>query len=168
MAQSTAQSTYDTDLVITLSRAVVQQLAPEELPLFRVASQAYLRNPQCVPAAGEAKDDMLGFGPGEAVALLTPVVLPVAAAVISFLIDEVGKALRSQSAATVQAAVTRLFQGAAAQNGSGERPPALTPEQFAQVRAVAFKKARLLGLSESRAKLLADAITGGVAVQGGT
>jgi hypothetical protein len=69
-----AAGTPDDELVALLARAAVERAAPEELPLFRATSSAYFEDPGALERQA-SKDDMLGFGPGAVVVLLTPVAL---------------------------------------------------------------------------------------------
>jgi hypothetical protein len=64
-------------LATDVARDLVGQLAPEEMPLFRATSEAYLKDPQKVLKEHTGEDEMLGFGTGEVVSLLTPVALAV-------------------------------------------------------------------------------------------
>jgi hypothetical protein len=152
-------------LVTTLSREALAEIAPQELPLFRATSEAYFKDPEKTLANRGAKDDPLGFGAGEAVVLLTPVVLAISADVVKFLLEEVKKSAKDQSAAFIGEMVKQMFKKVSP--ATKEKPPALTPEQLAQVRQIAVKKARQLKLSDDRAKTLADAIVGGLAVASG-
>jgi len=143
-------------------------LAPEELPLFRATSQAFLQNPKRVLAGQNAGDDMLGFGVGEAAALLTPAVLAVASGVINFLIAEITKTARTEGRLLIQDTVRRLFKRFYVQTVTDqEQPPALTTEQLAQVQAIALQQARQMKLSDPRARVLADAIVGSLAIANG-
>ena len=81
--------TGDTQLIIDLSRDLLAQVAPQELPLFRAASQAYQSDPDALSKSGGEKDEMLGFGAGEVAALLTPAVLLITSEVVKFLAEEV-------------------------------------------------------------------------------
>lgn len=149
------------DLVIEISRDLVAQLAPEELPLFRVTSQAFLQNPKRVLAGQGAGDDMLGFGLGDAVALLTPAALAVASSVLTFLVAEMTKAASTEGKSLVQDTVHQLFKKIRSPTKSnGKQLPPLTTEQLVQVRAIALKHAHQMKLSDPRAKVLADAIVG--------
>jgi hypothetical protein len=107
---------------------------------------------------------MLGFGPGDAVVLLTPIVLAVISDVATFLIEEVKKAAQAESAAWINASVEAMFaKFRPADKEEKGKPPPLTPEQLAQVRRIVVNKARQLKLSDERAKTLADTVVGGLA-----
>ncbi len=161
----------DRQLIGDLSREVVGRLAPWELPLFEPHSRAYFANPDGVAPDEGDKARSLGFDAGQAVALITPVVLPVVAEVVGFVTREVLKSAREESPALIGDLVRRLFKGfrpAAGAEGPVVplEPPPLTRKQLARVREIAFEKARRLELPEDRAALLADALVGGLATAG--
>jgi hypothetical protein len=149
-------------LIAELARDLVSQVAPQELPLYRVASEAYFKNPAKIQAGQTGQDEMLGFGPGEAAAFLTPVILATLSAVITFLAGEVKKSLKEEAGGLVNEAVKQMFT--IFRQKEKESPPSLTPAQLAQVRAIVLKQANVYKLSESRSKLLADAIVGKLAI----
>lgn len=71
MADSTQQ-----DLVASVAREIVGEVAPRELALFRPLSQAYFKDPEKTLKGGGGSDKMLGFGSVAAVgALRTPLIL---------------------------------------------------------------------------------------------
>jgi hypothetical protein len=160
----------DDELVALLARATVERAAPEELPLFRATSAAYFQDPAALERQ-QAKDDMLGFGPGAAVVLLTPVALTVSREVLQFLREQVSKYAREEGEGAVKRLLDRLVKGkpkeeeAAAGGASppAAAPPELSDEQLKEVRRVALEKARQLRLSEEKAGLLADSLVGALA-----
>ena len=151
-------------LAADVARDLVSQMAPQEMPLFRANSQAYFKDPQKMLADQPGKDEMLGFGTGEVVAYLTPVVLSVAVEVIKFLTEEVRKSLQSESSSAINDAVKGMFSRFRPVAAQAEKPASvtLTVEQLQQVRKLAFDKARQLRLSEARATQLADSLIGGL------
>ncbi len=160
--------TQQQQLVADLSREVVARIAPQELPVFRAHSRAYFADQGQVLRGGQGQDEMLGFGVGEAVAFLTPVVLPVMTAVVQYLTVEVTKSARAEGATLIGERVKQLFKRfrpaeATGEYGHAASPPVLTQEQLGQVRQVAFEKALQLKLSAERAGLLADAVVGNLA-----
>ncbi len=161
-------STADDARVTALARAAVERAAPEELPLFRATSEAYLRDPAALERqrAG-SKDDMLGFGAEAAMVLVTPVALSVATDVLRFLGEQIRRVARKEGEGAVDALVDRVAgrdDDAAAPAAPAEPPPLeLTDEQLEQVRAVALEKAKLLKLPDAKAELLADSLVGSLA-----
>jgi hypothetical protein len=153
-----SSGTSERSLVVEVSRDLVATLAPGEMAVFRPVSTAFYDDP--AKLRSETGDAMLGFGPGEVVILITPVVLTVMGEVVSFLVSEVGKALPQAMSTSIDGGVRALFRKF---HSPGDAPSAvhgLTHDQLARVRSIAFEKARQGGVSEHRAELLADATVG--------
>jgi hypothetical protein len=164
--ETTEQDRFVSDVVREIGRDVIAEIAPQELPLYRANSEAFLeqsRRRRSQPGAG--KDDLLGFGSGEAVAFLTPAVLAVLIEVVSYLAAEAKKTFKEEGAGVVNDTVRRLFKGLRSGENAPE-PPALSAEQLAQVRRIVLLQAGKLNLSSERSKILADAVIGRLAVQG--
>ena len=142
-------------------RAFVARTAPQELPLYRSISESYLRNPENVAGTSRGKDEMLGFGMGEAVTYLTPVLLPVLSSVFKFLADELKSSLHDQH---LVGDLLKRVLGKAQSPSVPDGGPSLTREQLAQVRKLAFDRAMELKLKDTQASLLADSIVGSLAV----
>jgi hypothetical protein len=160
-------STYN-QLVSEVTRDVITQMAPQEVPLVRATSEAYFKNPEKVLATHTGKDEMLGFGTGEVVTLLTPIALAVINEVVTFLVEELKKSVKDEGASFVSVSVKAFFKkfrpAEKTEKPEKQVPPPLTGEQLARVREIALKKARQLKLSERSAKLLADSLVGSLAV----
>ncbi|HEX2324073.1 MAG TPA: hypothetical protein VHQ00_01675 [Chloroflexota bacterium] len=172
----------DEELIASVAREQVAQLAPQELPLFRAQSAAYFEDPQKALQGDRSGEDMLSFGPEVAFALLTPVILSVTSTVLSAVAEELGRTLGEESRGVAGDLVRRLFRrpptgaqdasgvgesGAAGESGGGVQPapvPVLTAAQLARVRQSAFERARQLDVPEARASLLADSLVGSLAL----
>jgi hypothetical protein len=151
-----------------IARGAIARVAPQELPIFRVQSDAYFRSPEAAlnrAAASRAKDKALGFGVTEAMTLLTPVALAVAAGVVSFLLEIAHESVKSEASDALGKAVRGLLKRNAADATAkpADQTSALTAEQLALVRQTALDKALQLELPESQASLLADAVAGSLA-----
>lgn len=144
-------------LITDVVRDIIVQTAPEELPLFRATSTAYFKNADRVLKGQVSKDELLGFGAGEAVSLLTPYVFVVVTEVVRFVIVEVQKSVATESADLISDIVKKLFKRVRPEENN---LLPLTSAQLAQVYKVAYESARRLNLSNDRARLLADAIKG--------
>ena len=158
--RSVAAATPD-DLVAALARATVERAAPEELPLFAPMSEAYLADPKALEP-GKGRDEMLGFGVDAAVLLVTPVALQVARDVLGFLHEQLRERAREQGEGAIDRLLARIVRRKD-EPAAAEAVPELTDAQLEQVRALAFEKARLLKLSDTRAELLADSLVGSLA-----
>jgi hypothetical protein len=155
----------DDPLLADVAREVVAGAAPEELPLYRAASEAYLEDPERALEQRSPRDETLGFGADVALTLLTPIALAVTTDVLRFLRAELTKQAKEEGSQAVGELVRRLFKKfrAPAEQKGEPVPPPLTEAQLDQVRALAYEKAIQLRLSEERADLLADAVAGGLA-----
>lgn len=160
------------DLVGELARAVVLRIAPEEQGLFEETEADYVRDPGLVLRGG-VRDEAVGFGLD--MALLTPYVLAVGAAVVQFLSavvsDAVHDAVRDELTPAIAGRIRQLLRrddpAAADRRGSGRRDRAgLTAEQAREVRRVALRHALQSGLDDEKAALLADAFVGTLLVNG--
>src|SRR5574341_276932 len=154
----------DNPLIAEVAKYLVSTLAPEELPLFRANSEAYFKNPEKALARQPGKDDLLGFGDGEAIVFVTPIVIAVTSDVVKFVAEEVKKSAQAEGTTLIGDTVKAMFKKLhPPDNQNKKTPPPLTAEQLTQVRAIAFKKARQLKLSEDRARILADSMVGSLA-----
>lgn len=166
MTEPSRPTVPDRNLVDEFAKQVLADVAPEELAIFDETAEEYHQDPQGVLSAS-GRDEAIGFGLD--LAMLTPYVLAVAGSVLGFLLDTVGDAAKTESKPIITDLVHRLFRrGKDDQKGKPETPdeptPGLSAEQAAQVREVAMARAHDLKLPESKARLLADAIVGGLTV----
>ena len=76
--------TTQNQLIADLARDVVTEIAPQELPMFRLQSEAYFKDPDSALEGHAGGEDMLGFGAGAAAAFLTSAVLAVTTAIVKF------------------------------------------------------------------------------------
>ena len=162
-------NTYvDDDLVREFSRQIVGRAAPEELPMFRLSTDAYFAAAHRRPAPRwrrDGRDEMLGFGVGEAVTLLTPFVLPVASTVLEYLVKDLAAAAGEHGKEAVGRLLRRVFRhGEDPATAAPGGPVPLSAEQLRRVRTLAFEKARQLDLPEAKAALLADSVAGSLVV----
>ena len=158
----------DSQLVSEIARGIIAEVAPDELPMFGMASDAYMRDP--TRAAGNADpDEMLGFGGGE-LELLTPVVLTVTSGVVSYLLNSVLAAAKTEGQAVIQQRVRQLFKrfsaAESAPSAAASPSPGLTRDQLVEVRRVAFEIATRTGVTAAQAALVADSTVGQLAIAG--
>ncbi|MGE0227546.1 MAG: hypothetical protein AB7I38_02955 [Dehalococcoidia bacterium] len=164
------QHAVDDALVAQLARDAVARTAPEELPLFRATSAAYFDDPESLQRE-RSGDDMLGFGVGEALVLVTPVALSIAREVLDFVTDEIRRHAREAGTEAIDALVERLRKKKepdavapdAAEPAPSAEVPLLSGDQLRRVRALAVEKAQALALPPDKADLLADSLVGSLA-----
>jgi len=155
-------------LIATVARDLVFEMAPHEIPLFRANSEAYFKDPEKMLKSEAGKDEMLGFGTAEAMSLLTPVVLAVSVEVVKFVTEEVKKSVKTEGSSVINDVVKSVFKKyrpAAAPERQVTSTP-LTVEQLQEVHKLALQKARQLKLHEAKAKQLADALVGDLVAPG--
>jgi hypothetical protein len=140
------------EVVKSIGMELVTRLAPEELPLYpSLVNQFEGTN----DGGGKASsgDQILGFGAGEAMILLTPVILSFARSFWQALVD--------QAAQTALRGVLQHLQVRRTGHQHGAKEvPRLSEEQVQLVRKIAEQQARRLNVSDGQAGLLADAMVG--------
>jgi hypothetical protein len=150
------------DLVQGLAAVVVEELEPDELAVFEETADEYFEDPQAV-LDPKRRDEAVGFGLDAE--LLTPIVLAVAGPVVEYLTALVVEATGEGIKPTLVRMLRRMLRirEVAAETPVPE-PPLLTQQQVEHVRSIAYARACDVGLQEDRARLLADAVAGGVRV----
>jgi hypothetical protein len=151
----------DTELVRDLAEAVVDEVAPEEAPIFSALADAYVKDPERALSQLGGGGDPLGFGIDSAVVMMTPVAMLVAAEVVRHLSDQLLPPVVGRGKRAVERSFRRLLRRSSASDIAGEEAPVrLTTDQLAQVRRIAVEKARQAGVSKDKADLIADALVG--------
>ena len=152
----------DEDLVTSLAREMVEECAPEELPMFEVTSEVFVADPDRVEKEA-ARDEMLGFGIETALVAIAPYALAIARHVVATLLEQVEASLAEESQGVVRDRVRALFKRFRGSQTATEDSPGLTSEQLGRVKAAAIAKASELGLPEAQGRLLADSVAGSLA-----
>lgn len=149
------------ELSFELARAALDEVAPDEVPLLDALGLDFVE----ASSAPSQRDGALGFD-------VTQVAMAVAAssvavAVKDYLLGTVEAFATDQGAEHLGRMVRRLKRRRRTANGlvdpqgaGAEADVDLSPEEISEVRRRAFVHARGLGLSQAKADLLADAITG--------
>jgi hypothetical protein len=152
-------------LVTEVARDQVEQIAPQEAPIFPLLSEAYFQDPEKAHQRQGGKDEMLGFAVEAGVVLLTPIVMTVTREVVEFVAGVVMTSVQTQSSSLVDEFVKKMFKKFRREGeAKGEKlPPPLTREQIGRVREIALEKARQLKLAPDQAALLADSLVGSLA-----
>jgi hypothetical protein len=150
--------------IAEVARDQVEQIAPQEAPIFPLLSEAYFQDPDKMLEA-QGKDEMLGFGLEVGAVLLTPVVITVTKEVVEFVAGVVMTSLQTQSSSLINEYVKKMFDKFRREGEAKGKtlPPPLTREQIVRVREIALEKGRQLQLSPSQAGLLADSLVGSLA-----
>jgi len=152
-------SAENNQLIADVARDIVAQTAPEELLLFRVTSVEYFKNPEKALKQQAGKDEMLGFGGGEVVTLLTPIVLTVMTEVVTFAMATVKESLVQGSADLLNEHAKKMFKKFRAEgNNQAGTPAPFTLQQIARVHKLVYEKFLHLELSDALANRLSDAV----------
>ena len=152
-------------LIADVARDIIAQTEPGELPLFRAISTEYFKRPAEAAKNQSGRDELLGFGIGDAVPLVTPAMLVVMTQVVAFLTEVVRQSFVEESANLVNEQVRSMFKKFRLEGERDELAPApLTREQLVQIHKQAYEKFLQLKLSESRANNLADAVVASLIV----
>ncbi len=67
----------ENQLIVDLSRQVMEDVAPREKRVFKTISEAYFKNPEKTLKGEGGEDELLGFGIGEVSLILTPFILEI-------------------------------------------------------------------------------------------
>lgn len=137
------------EIVGTLGRELVSDLAPEELPLYPSLLSQY-QGAKPGRGGSSSDDQLLGFGVAETLTMLTPVILSFTS---SFWQALVAEAAQSSAHGVLEYVKAHL-------PGHHAAAPPLTAGQLQLVRTVAEREARRLDIPEGQSGLLADAMVG--------
>jgi hypothetical protein len=139
-----------------LVRDVVADAAPEELPLIAALDKLSDARVSHRLARGKRRRDPLGFGVGEAVVLMTPIVWTAVQAVVNRVTDSATDSLLRKTHNTLLRLLRRR-----------ERPtplPRFDERQLAEVHRRILEKASAVGLAQKRATMLADGVVARLAL----
>ncbi|MFY0577890.1 hypothetical protein ACN28S_29410 [Cystobacter fuscus] len=152
-------------IISELSRELVLQVAPGELPRFEENRAAYFEDPDKVLRGVSSQDEILGFDMGTLLTQMTPAILAVATQVVTFLVGEVKKQLKAESTGLVGEFVKRMFKRFK-EPANKPQPPGLpvTPELLRRVRETTLQNATGLHLPQEQAAVLADAVVGSLSL----
>jgi len=148
-------------LVEELARRALADAAPEELVLFEETAAQYFADPEGAVNPSR-RDEALGFGLD--LAMLTPYVLAVVTSCLGFLVKTVAETATTEATKPAIGDMLRRLTRQAPREG--DQPVRLSSQQAEGVRRIAFGRAQDLGLSQERARVLADAVVGGLNVVG--
>jgi hypothetical protein len=142
------------DIVGSLGRELVSDLAPEELPLYPSLLSQFQGAKRGRRGKDSSDDQLLGFGAAEALTMLTPVILNFTSCFWQALVAEAAQSSAHGVLAYVRSHLPGHHEAAA---------PPLTREQLELVRNVAERQGRRLHLPEAQVGLLTDAMVGALA-----
>jgi hypothetical protein len=142
------------ELIMEVSKCVVAEVDPEELPLFDELMESYLADPH---SSGTDSDDQLGFGLGEFVSMVTPAAGAAVSAVLTYILNEVIKTTQEEGA---KAITKRIKDWLSSETGT----KALTADQLKRIQEIVMQQAALFDMDPSKAMLMASALVGSLAL----
>jgi hypothetical protein len=150
----------DVTTVWGVVRDVVAQVAPEELPVVAGLSGFDDQTVRRRLAKRAKRAEPLGFGLGEAVVLVTPIVWTAIQEVIKRMADSAADTL----AGRFKAAARRVLR----RKPPSPPVPRFSTLELAEVRRRILEEAERSGLAQKRATLIADSVVGRLALIGTT
>jgi hypothetical protein len=139
-----------------ISKNLIVKIAPEELDVADELLEEYFAN----PPQQMVSDDPLGFG-GDIMVAATPVVAMAVSAVCKFLVDEVIKSAKTESAALIAQKVKAFFIP------SGSKPDVtLSQEQLRKIKELAKEELSRGGMNPKKAEDAALRIVAKLAIAG--
>jgi hypothetical protein len=161
----------DRDEVIDLARGVVQELAPDEIGLFRETSDAYFRRARPGSGSRVTYRDPLGMGVETWAPMVSFAALGVAQSVVLFLGTEVRKGLEEEGASTIRAWIKRGFRRLGPPGDpspdavTAQGSELLTRRQLSLVRQHAYTQAIAFEVPADLAAKIADTVVGRLALR---
>lgn len=139
------------EFVTHASYDLVAEVAPEELDLFDELIADYYTNPSPVSKGQSSHDDPLAFGIDGILALATPAAAAMITAAISYIVQEVIKAAKDESAEAITAKIRSFFH-------PERKNDELTTVQLQHIYDTGHATAVTFGLPAEEAKHLANAL----------
>lgn len=138
--------------------AILSEIGEQELPLL--AGLRLLGEPEIGRrlATGAKRDDPLGFGLGEVVTLMTPVVWVA--------VQEAAKQVAGEAVGDTTKGLFERLRAKLRRRRPQTLPHALTPDQLTAVHAKVLAVAENAGLDSEHATLFADGVVGRLAMDG--
>ena len=152
------------NFVTELSKNIVTEVAPEEIPLFDEMVREYFQDPTPPGPSESASDDLLGFGLGGTLVAITPAATAMVSGVLSYVLTEVVKEVREESATAIKEKVKAVFTLEKPSGEVAQSIPTLTKQQLEQVKKLARKQAKAFGMETTMADKMADALVGSLAL----
>lgn len=152
----------DRDLLVDLARAVVEEVAPDEVGLFPERCRAYFRR------WGSNGKDPLSMGLDAWTSVVTFAALGTVQSVLIFIGAEFKKGIEEEGASTIRAWVKRGFRRLGPADTDTEAKPvadSLTRQQLALVRDYAREQGIKFKMSPDKAGKMADTIVARLALR---
>jgi hypothetical protein len=146
----------DATLVTEITRGILSEIAPEEMPVFAAASRTYLADPKAALRQLESKDNVLGFGVEDVAGMVTPAALLATSETLDFLMHVAKKGVEDGLTGEISQIVKAMF---ARFRSSRDAPSPLTREHIDLIHRNVLAAARRQHLPTDKAQSLANAVT---------
>src|SRR3712207_5582826 len=147
--------------VADVARTLIEEIAPQEMPLFQATSAAYFKNPRRARGGQSSRDEMLGFGTGEDATFLTPIILSAAMKVVEFAMGPTQEVSKKGLSGLLGG-----FMKKRQQQDDPQTLQPLTPEQAARARELAIATLRQHNFPEDKLDSVADSLIAKLPVAG--
>ena len=149
----------ENQVIVDLSRKVMQDIAPKEKRVFKTISEAYFKNPEKTLKEEGGQDELLGFGFGEVALILTPFILEIVRGAFKDLLqDSLKNSLKDSLKKIPGANSSRSQQTQDVNLILVSLKNELTEKRLKQVYIFSCERAIQLGIDEDKAKLMAESI----------
>ena len=145
------------ELIASVARDVLADVAPQEIPIFPAVSRAYFADPDRALKRRHAGDTALGFGADALAVLMTPILLHILSEVWDILIEAAKKAVTDGLAKEIPEALKAMFKGFG--RSAASMPSPLGKAQLELIRDSVLAEARKLQLPDDKIEAIANAVT---------
>lgn len=146
------------------ARHVVNEVSPNELPLFEDLIDEYFENRTPPSISSGDEDDPLAFGPGISMAMVTPAAVAMVSAVLSFIATEVLKVVKAELGEKIQEKTKEVLNSIISRKDK-KQPPGISQSQLKDLYNIAFKVAREHGMKKKQAEKMALSLLGEVVIE---
>lgn len=148
-------TTEDRELIVELSKQIVEQMAPEETDLFDELMESYFVDPSPPDLTANPGDDPLGFGVNDLMVAVTPAAAAVASAAIAFVMSVLAKAARDEGAEQIR---RRLKSALRDKRNTEDSRLALTSSQLETLLTITRETAERYGMDTEQSDAMANAV----------
>jgi hypothetical protein len=147
----------DSELITTIARDILAEVAPQEIPIFPAVSRAYFADPARALKLRRTGDAALGFGADALAVFLTPAVLHILSAVCEILMEAAKKAVTDGLAKEIPEALKAMLKRFG--RSAASMPSPLGKVQLEQIHASVLLEAKKLQLPDDKIEAIANAVT---------
>jgi hypothetical protein len=147
----------ENELITSVARDILSDVAPQEIPIFPAVSRAYFADPERALKRRRTGDEALGFGADALAMLVTPVLLHILYEVQDILMEAAKKAVTDGLAKEIPEALKAMFKRFGGPAASIRSP--LGKAQLELIHESVLSEARKLQLPDDKIEAIANAVT---------